>query len=194
MRARGQWVRLSVPDPQDTPPPLPVALLVLIVQLVRVTSPCRNSPPPKTAVFPEIVLLLMVIVPKEKTPPPCSLALFWRIVLASMRSVPLLWIPAAIWLFYHGAIGWAIFLMLWGLIVVSGVDNVIKPLIISRGSNLPFVLVFLGVLGGIVAFGFLGVFLGPTLLAVGYRLLLEWSEVEQPAHTDVEPKPVSDPR
>lgn len=107
---------------------------------------------------------------------------------------PLLWIPAAIWLFYHGAVGWAIFLLLWGLIVVSGVDNVIKPLIISRGSNLPFVLVFLGVLGGIVAFGFLGVFLGPTLLAVGYRLLLEWSEMEQPAQLDVESKPVSDPR
>jgi len=107
---------------------------------------------------------------------------------------PLLWIPAAMWLFYHGAVGWAIFLALWGLIVVSGVDNVIKPLIISRGSNLPFVLVFLGVLGDIVAFGFLGVFLGPTLLAVGYRLLLEWSEVEQAAHADVESKPVSDPR
>ena len=107
---------------------------------------------------------------------------------------PLLWIPAAMWLFYHGAVGWAIFLALWGLIVVSGVDNVMKPLIISRGSDLPFVLVFLGVLGGIVAFGFLGVFLGPTLLAVGYRLLIEWSEVEQPAHTDVESKPVSDPR
>lgn len=107
---------------------------------------------------------------------------------------PLLWIPAAIWLFYHGAVGWAVFLVLWGFIVVSGVDNVIKPLIISRGSNLPFVLVFLGVLGGIVAFGFLGVFLGPTLLAVGYRLLLEWSEVEQPAQFDVESKPVSDPR
>lgn len=107
---------------------------------------------------------------------------------------PLLWIPAAIWLFYHGAVGWAIFLLLWGLVVVSGVDNVIKPLIISRGSNLPFVLVFLGVLGGIVAFGFLGVFLGPTLLAVGYRLLLDWSDAEQPAQFDVESKPVSDPR
>lgn len=107
---------------------------------------------------------------------------------------PLVWVPATIWLIYHGAVGWAIFLALWGLIVVSGVDNVIKPLIISRGSNLPFVLVFLGVLGGIVAFGLLGVFLGPTLLAVGYRLVLEWSEVQQPASTAVESKPVSDPR
>jgi len=59
--------------------------------------------------------------------------------------------------------------------VVSSVDNFLKPLIISRGSNMPFVLVLLGVLGGAVAFGFIGVFLGPTLLAVGYALLAEWS-------------------
>jgi Domain of unknown function DUF20. len=54
------------------------------------------------------------------------------------------------------------------------VDNFLKPFIISRGSSLPFILVFLGVLGGVVAFGFIGVFLGPTLLAVGYRVLNEW--------------------
>jgi predicted PurR-regulated permease PerM len=53
---------------------------------------------------------------------------------------------------------------------------VLKPLIISRGSDLPFILVFLGVLGGIVAFGFIGVFLGPVLLALGYSLVTEWSQ------------------
>jgi predicted PurR-regulated permease PerM len=60
---------------------------------------------------------------------------------------------------------------------VSSVDNVIKPLIISRGSHLPFILVLLGVLGGVVAFGFIGVFLGPTLLAIGFALLQDWSDV-----------------
>ncbi|MDP2324462.1 MAG: AI-2E family transporter, partial [Gammaproteobacteria bacterium] len=50
--------------------------------------------------------------------------------------------------------------------------------IISRGSHLPFILVFLGVIGGVMAFGFIGVFLGPTLLAVGYRVLSEWIEPE----------------
>jgi predicted PurR-regulated permease PerM len=65
--------------------------------------------------------------------------------------------------------------LLWGLLVVSTIDNVIKPLIISHGSDLPFVLVLLGVLGGVVAFGFIGVFLGPVLLAVGYALLQEWA-------------------
>ena len=64
---------------------------------------------------------------------------------------------------------------MWGAAVVSSVDNFVKPLIISRGSNMPFVLVLLGVLGGAVAFGFIGVFLGPTLLAIGYALLAEWS-------------------
>ena len=58
---------------------------------------------------------------------------------------------------------------------VSTIDNIIKPLIISHGSDLPFVLVLLGVLGGVVAFGFIGVFLGPVLLAVGYALLQEWA-------------------
>jgi predicted PurR-regulated permease PerM len=89
---------------------------------------------------------------------------------------PLIWLPAALWLFNHGSTGWAIFMLVWGVAVVSSVDNVIKPLIISRGSNMPFILVMLGVLGGVVAFGFIGVFLGPTLLAIGYALLGDWSK------------------
>ncbi|MGE5522094.1 MAG: AI-2E family transporter [Rhodospirillaceae bacterium] len=88
---------------------------------------------------------------------------------------PLIWGSAAIWLYYQGAVGWAIFVVLWGLLVVSMVDNFLKPFIISRGSSLPFILVFLGVLGGVVAFGFIGVFLGPTLLAVSYQILKEWA-------------------
>jgi predicted PurR-regulated permease PerM len=95
---------------------------------------------------------------------------------------PLIWIPAAIWLFVQGSTGWAIFMGLWGLLVISMVDNVLKPMIISRGSHLPFMLVLLGVLGGVAAFGFVGIFLGPTLLAVGYRMVNEWvdGEVEGP--------------
>jgi predicted PurR-regulated permease PerM len=67
-------------------------------------------------------------------------------------------------------------MLVWGVAVVSSVDNFVKPLIISRGSNLPFILVLLGVLGGVIAFGFIGVFLGPTLLAVGFALIQDWSE------------------
>lgn len=87
---------------------------------------------------------------------------------------PLIWGPAAIWLFYQGSTGWAIFLIAWGVLIIGLIDNVLKPMLISRGSSLPFILVFLGVLGGVVAFGFIGVFLGPTLLAVGYRVVTEW--------------------
>jgi len=87
---------------------------------------------------------------------------------------PLIWGPAAIWLFYQGSTGWAIFLVVWGVLIIGLIDNFLKPMLISRGSSLPFILVFLGVLGGVVAFGFIGVFLGPTLLAVGYRVINEW--------------------
>ena len=87
---------------------------------------------------------------------------------------PLVWGSATLWLFYQGHLGWAIFMFLWGALVISLVDNFLKPIIISRGSKLPFILVFLGVLGGVIAFGVIGVFIGPTLLAVGYRLITEW--------------------
>lgn len=88
---------------------------------------------------------------------------------------PLLWIPAAAWLYYQGEVGWAIFLVVWGAAVISSVDNFLKPYLISQGAAMPFILVLLGVLGGLVAFGFVGVFLGPTLLAVGYSLAREWT-------------------
>lgn len=93
-------------------------------------------------------------------------------------GAPLVWLPASIWLFYTGATGWGIFLLLWGGVIVSSADNIIKPYFISRGSDLPFILVFLGALGGVIAFGFLGIFLGPTLLAVGYNLIRGWAWVE----------------
>lgn len=87
---------------------------------------------------------------------------------------PLIWLPAALWLFHQGATGWGIFMIIWG-IAVSSVDNFVKPWLISQGSDMPFVLTLFGVLGGAVAFGFIGVFIGPTLLAVGYRIVKEWS-------------------
>ena len=92
---------------------------------------------------------------------------------------PLIWIPAALWLFHEGSTGWAIFMVVWG-IGVSSIDNVVKPWLISQGSDMPFLLIFFGVIGGAVAFGFIGAFLGPTLLAVGYRLVMEWSATTAP--------------
>lgn len=88
---------------------------------------------------------------------------------------PLIWIPAAIWLFSESTPGWGIFMCLWGALAISSVDNILRPYLISQGSKMPFVLIFCGVIGGAFAFGLVGVFLGPTLLAVVFRLIEEWS-------------------
>jgi predicted PurR-regulated permease PerM len=64
-------------------------------------------------------------------------------------------------------------MVIWG-VGVSTLDNFIKPWLISQGSDLPFILIFFGVVGGALTFGFIGVFLGPTLLAVGHVVVMEW--------------------
>lgn len=102
---------------------------------------------------------------------------------------PLVWVPATAWLFTQGDYGFAVFLGIWGMFVISGVDNILKPYLISRGGNLPLVVVLLGVFGGILAFGFMGLFLGPTLLAVAYSLLSDWVADKAPL-----PRPPLDPR
>ena len=93
---------------------------------------------------------------------------------------PLIWVPAVVWLYQHGSVGWAIFMFVWGA-GVSSIDNFVKPWLISQGSALPFILIFFGVLGGALGFGFIGVFLGPTLLAVGFRLVQDWAVVRRAA-------------
>ncbi len=105
---------------------------------------------------------------------------------------PLVWAPAALWLFHEGATGWGIFMLVWGL-GVSSVDNVVKPWLISQGSNLPFLLIFFGVVGGALAFGFIGVFLGPTLLAVGFRVVKEWAATAPRIAPEPEAAPAEPP-
>jgi predicted PurR-regulated permease PerM len=87
---------------------------------------------------------------------------------------PIVAAPAAFWLYRQGFPGWAVFIMAWGL-MVGALDNVVKPLLISRGGSTPMILVMLGVLGGALAFGVIGLFLGPTLVALGYSLFQQWS-------------------
>jgi predicted PurR-regulated permease PerM len=93
---------------------------------------------------------------------------------------PLIWGGASIWLFGQGETGWGIFMVIWGTVLISGVDNVVRPMLISRGTSLPFLLTLLGVLGGVIAFGFVGMFIGPVLLAVGYSLMSEWTGTRDP--------------
>ena len=89
-------------------------------------------------------------------------------------SCGIVWVPVVLWLFLEGKTGWAIFNLIWGIGVVGLVDNFTKPYLISRGSNLPFGIIFLGVIGGFLAYGFLGIFFGATLMAVAFRLFKEW--------------------
>jgi len=102
---------------------------------------------------------------------------------------PMVWGPAAVWLFATHHTGRGVFLVLWGVLAVSGSDSVIRPYFISRGARIPFLLTLLGVLGGALAFGLLGVFLGPTLLAIGYSLVTEFVNGQSTA-PNVAPKPV----
>jgi predicted PurR-regulated permease PerM len=109
-------------------------------------------------------------------PQPVLLGVVAGVISILPVGAPLVWIPAAIWLFATGSIGWGIFMAVYGAAGISSVDNVIRPWLISRGADLPLLLTLLGAIGGVLAFGFLGLFLGPVLLAVGYTLLKDWAE------------------
>lgn len=89
---------------------------------------------------------------------------------------PLIWGGAAWWLYSEGQTGWAIFMVVWGVAVVSSVDNFLKPILISRTASLPILLIALGVFGGVLAFGFVGMFLGPVILALAVTLVEAWSK------------------
>lgn len=94
----------------------------------------------------------------------------------------IVWGGAAWWLFGTGHTGWAIFIIIWG-VFVSTVDGFIRPWLVSFGAAIPLTVVFLGVLGGFFAFGFLGLFIGPTLLGVFFQLLQAWRAL--PEHATV---------
>ena len=91
----------------------------------------------------------------------------------------LVWGSAAAWLYFTGSPGWAVFMLVWGAAVISSVDNFVKPILMSRAGGLSMLLVVLGVFGGAVAFGFIGLFVGPALLAIGWSIMKVW--IEDPA-------------
>ena len=82
-------------------------------------------------------------------------------------------IPAVIWVYWSGDTGWGTFLLIWSVIVVA-LDNFLRPMLIKLGADLPLLLILAGVIGGLFAFGLVGIFVGPVVLAVAYTLLGEW--------------------
>jgi predicted PurR-regulated permease PerM len=81
--------------------------------------------------------------------------------------------PAVAWMYWTGDNGWATFLLVWS-IVVSALDNFLRPMLIKKGADLPLLLIFAGVIGGLLGFGLIGIFVGPVVLAVTYTLLEAW--------------------
>lgn len=102
----------------------------------------------------------------------------WGVITALISLIPfvgpVVWIGLSLSLLAHGETQAALGLFLWGALVVSWIDNLIRPLVISGPTRIPFLLVFLGVLGGLNAFGLIGLFLGPVLLAVSVAIWREW--------------------
>jgi predicted PurR-regulated permease PerM len=87
---------------------------------------------------------------------------------------------ATIWAYYSLGAGWGTFMLVWAL-VVGTLDNFLRPVLIRRGADLPLMLIFAGVIGGLIAFGIVGIFVGPVVLAVAYTLLDDWVASAEPA-------------
>jgi predicted PurR-regulated permease PerM len=99
-------------------------------------------------------------------------AVMFMLCIAQLGPLPVL-VPAVIWLFWSGESVWGTVLVVWS-ILLSTADSVVRPLLIRMGAHLPVFLLLAGVVGGLIAFGLVGIFLGPVVLAVAYTLLLSW--------------------
>jgi len=99
-------------------------------------------------------------------------AVMFMLCIAQLGPLPVL-VPAVFWLYWSGESGWATFLLIWS-VLLSTLDSVLRPLLIRKGAHLPLILLLAGVIGGLIAFGLVGIFLGPVVLAVGYTLLQSW--------------------
>ena len=105
-------------------------------------------------------------------------AVMFMLCIAQVGPIPVL-LGAAAWAFAGDEVGWGVFLVVWG-VVVGTMDNFLRPMLIKMGADLPLLLIFAGVIGGMFAFGLVGIFVGPVVLAVSYTLLESWMD-EPPA-------------
>ena len=104
--------------------------------------------------------------------PPVLTAVMFFLSIAQIGPMLVL-APAVIWMYWNGDSGWGTVLLVWTL-VVGLMDNVLRPVLIRKGADLPLLLIFAGVIGGMVAFGLVGIFVGPVVLGVAYTLLNAW--------------------
>jgi predicted PurR-regulated permease PerM len=107
-------------------------------------------------------------------PSPILLTLMTLLIALIPFGTPFAWGGVAIWLLINGQTMPAIGLILWGVFVVSWIDNIIRPMVISGATKVPFLLIMFGVLGGLGAFGMVGLFIGPVILAVLLAVWREW--------------------
>jgi len=99
-------------------------------------------------------------------------ALIFMLCIAQIGALPVL-LPACIWLYWGGNTGWGTFMLFWALIV-GNIDAVLRPVLIKRGADLPLILILTGVIGGLIGFGLVGIFLGPLILAISYTMIAAW--------------------
>lgn len=109
-------------------------------------------------------------------------AVMFMLCIAQLGPVLVL-VPAVAWLYWIDSTGWATFLLVWTLFVGT-IDNVLRPFLIKQGADLPLLLIFAGVIGGLLSFGLVGIFVGPVLLAVAYTLIDAWVNDGRPDQND----------
>ncbi len=112
-------------------------------------------------------------------PSPILLTIATFIIALIPFGTPFVWGGVSIWLLSQGHTVEGIGLALWGVLVISWVDNLIRPIVISGATKIPFIIIFIGVLGGLTAFGFVGLFIGPVVLAIGLAVWREWISQHQ---------------
>jgi len=101
-------------------------------------------------------------------------AVMFLLAVAQIGAAPVM-IIAVVWLYWTGAAGWGTFLLVV-TVIVGTLDNFLRPVLIKKGADLPLLLIFAGVIGGLIGFGLIGIFVGPMVLAVTYTLLRAWIE------------------
>lgn len=108
---------------------------------------------------------------------PFAAALTGAMLILSIAQIGVIPVLGAVvaWLYWRGESGWGTFMLVW-MIIAGTMDNFLRPILIKKGADLPLLLVFAGVIGGLIGFGLIGIFVGPVILAVAEKLLMAWIE------------------